>query len=269
MSTKNNNESSVRALDKALNILELMTTLEGDVDLATLARKTRMPKSTLLRLLNTLKKHHFVHQDSQSRRFSLSWALIYMGRAAQRSFSLISRIHPFLEKLHEATGETANLAIREGHHAVYVDQVISSNLVKAIPPIGTPLGLYCTAAGKMLLSGLSDKELGDFLDGAELVKKTAKTITRRDILGDEVAKIRRLGYALDNEETEVGGRCVAGPVYSNEGKLVAVISVVGPASRLKMGALGHLAEVVRQLSAEASRALGYNTDQENKVERAG
>jgi IclR family KDG regulon transcriptional repressor len=264
MSKIKESESSVRALDKALNILELMSTLEGDVDLATLARKTKMPKSTLLRLLNTLKKHHFVHQDSVTRRFSLSWALIYMGRAAQRSFSLISRIHPFLEKLHEATGETANLAIREGYHAVYVDQVISTNLVRAIPPIGTPLGLYCTATGKMLLSCLPDKELEEFLDGTELIKKTAKTITDRDNLTEEIEKARRMGYALDNEETEYGGRCVAAPVYNNEGRIVAAMSVVGPISRLKMDAIGRVADTVRELTAEASRALGYRPAKKGK-----
>jgi len=264
MNKKSDNETSVRALDKALNILELMTTLEGDVDLATLARKTKMPKSTLLRLLNTLKKHHFVHQDSQTRRFSLSWALIYMGRAAQRSFSLISRIHPFLEKLHEATGETANLAIREGYCAVYVDQVISTNLVRAIPPIGTPLGLYCTATGKMLLSCLTDKELEEFLGKTELVEKTAKTITDRNTLTEEVDKIRRQGYALDNEETEYGGRCIAAPVYNNEGRIVAAVSVVGPTNRIKMDAIGRIADTVREITAEASRALGYRPARKEK-----
>ncbi len=264
MNKKNNSGSFVRALDKALVILELMTTVKGDIDLATLAKKTKMPKSTLLRLLNTLKKHYFVHQDSQSRRFSLSWALIYIGRAVQRSFSLISTIHPFLEKLHSATGETANLAIREGYYAVYVDQVISSNMVKAIPPIGTPLGLYCTATGKMLLSGLSDKELEGFFKEIELIKKTAKTITSLDVLKDEIKKIRRLGYALDNEETESGGRCIAGPVLNNEGEMIAAISVVGPTSRFKMNTLGHFAGVVRGLTDEASRALGYHSAQKGK-----
>lgn len=261
MNKKGNNASFVRALDKALVILELMTTIEGDIDLATLAKKTKMPKSTLLRLLNTLKKHHFVYQDSQSRRFGLSWALIYMGRAAQRSFSLISTIHPFLEKLHSATGETANLAIREGYYAVYVDQVISSNLVKAIPPIGSPLGLYCTAAGKMLLSDLSDEELEEFLKETELIKKTGKTITSLDVLKDEIKKIRRLGYSVDNEETESGGRCVAGPVYNNEGEMIAAISVVGPTSRFKMDTLGHFAEVVKGLTNQASQVLGYRSAQ--------
>jgi len=264
MNKKSSRESSVKAVDKALAILELMTTIEGDIDLATLARKTKMPKSTLLRLLNTLKKHHFVHQNSQSRRFSLSWGLIYMGRAAQRSFNLISTIHPFLEKLHSATGETANLAIREAYYAVYVDQVISSNLVKAIPPIGSPLGLYCTAAGKMLLSGLSDEELEGFLKEVSLVKKTAKTITGLNVLKDEINKIRRLGYAVDNEETESGGRCVGGPVYNNEGEMIAAISVVGPTSRFKMDTLGHLAKVVKDLANQASRALGYRSAQKGK-----
>ncbi len=264
MNKKSNSESSVRVLDKTFAILELMTTIEGDIDLATLAKKTKMPKSTLLRILNTLKKHHFVYQDSQSRRFSLSWALIYMGRAAQRSFSLISTIHPFLEKLHSATGETANLAIREGYYAVYVDQVISSNLVKAIPPIGTPLGLYCTATGKMLLSGLSDKKLEGFFKEVKFIEKTAKTITSLTALKDEIKKIRRLGYAVDNEETESGGRCIAGPVYNNEGEMIAAISMVGPSNRIKMDTLGHLAWVVRGLTDEASSALGYRSVQKGK-----
>ena len=158
MDKKSSPGSSVKALEKSLFILEILANSGGEIDLSTLTRHTQIPKSTLLRLLNTLKNHNFVLQDSQSRRFRLGWALIHLGKAAEQSFNLIQIVHPFMEDLASQTGETVSLVLLDGDHAIYVDQVVSSSIIRGHPPIGTPLHLHCTASGKVLLSAFSSQE---------------------------------------------------------------------------------------------------------------
>jgi len=250
-------QRSVGALDKALNVLECMGRLEADIDLGSLAREVRLPKSTLLRLLTTLKMHNLVHQDERTRRFRLGWALIYLGRAANRAFSLVELVHPFLERLSRQIGETANLVLLERNHAVYVDQVVSDSIIRGVPPVAAQLGLHCTAAGKVLLGFQPPDRLERILAQIRLEELTAKTITDPAHLRQALRRVRRQGYAVDDEESEVGGRCVAAPVRDREGRVIAAISVVGPSSRFTRATIPPLIRSVLAVTAEISRRLGF------------
>jgi len=109
------------------------------------------------------------------------------------------------------------------------------------------------------LSALSDEELHRFLRGRVLEKKTEKTITKKWDLKREVKKIAVQGYAFDDEETEIGGRCVAAPILDREGKTVAALSIVGPTSRIRETDLERLAKIVKEIAGRASSALGYSS----------
>jgi DNA-binding IclR family transcriptional regulator len=251
------NENSVRALEKALTVVEHLSKIDSDIDLASLTKELEMPKTTLLRLLNTLKKHNFVQQDEQSRRYRLGWALIYLGQAANRVFNMVEFIHPFLKKLSRRCGETANLVFLDRNHAVYVDQVVSDSIIRGVPVVGAPLGLYCTAAGKVLLSCQTEDRLEEMLEKIELNPLTEKTITDLGQLRLELIRIRERGFAVDDEETELGGRCVAAPIFGKEGTLVGAISVMGPTNRVNPRTLSDLSAMVRDSAQEISRALGH------------
>jgi DNA-binding IclR family transcriptional regulator len=256
----NSKQNSVRALEKALSVLEHLSRIEGDIDLASLTLQLDMPKTTLLRLLNTLKKHNFVQQDERSRRYRLGWALIYLGQAANKVFNIVEFIHPYLEKLSRRSGETANLVFLDRNHAVYVDQVVSDNIIRGVPAVGAPLGLHCTAAGKVLLGWQSEEVVEQILKHAELHGLTDKTITERQALRLELERIRQQGWALDDEESELGGRCVAAPVFGKEGSLVAAISVMGPANRVNSDTIPALSDVLVKIAGEISQALGHPQD---------
>jgi len=253
-STKQN---SVRALEKALTVLEHLSRIGQDIDLATLTQQLDIPKTTLLRLLNTLKRHNFVQVDERSRRYRLGWALIYLGQAANRVFDIVEFIHPYLEKLSRQSGETANLVFLDRNNAVYVDQVVSDNIIRGVPAIGAPLGLHCTAAGKVLLGWQPGQVVEQILEHTELPGLTINTITERQALRRELEKIRRQGWAIDDEESELGGRCVAAPIFEQKGALVASISVMGPANRVNPDTIPALAALLVKTAAEISRALGH------------
>jgi DNA-binding IclR family transcriptional regulator len=253
-------QNSVRALEKALTVLEHLSRIEGDIDLATLTQQLDMPKTTLLRLLNTLKKHNFVQQDERSRRYRLGWALIYLGQAANRVFNIVEFIHPYLEKLSRQSGETANLVFLDRSHAVYVDQVVSDNIIRGVPAVGAPLGLHCTAAGKVLLGWQPEEVVEQILEHTELPGLTKKTITEAQALRVELGKIRKQGWAIDDEESELGGRCVAAPVFDQKGNLVASISVMGPANRVNPDTIPALSSLLVRTAGKISRGLGYRKD---------
>ena len=251
------NDSSVRSIEKAIKILNELSLVSGSLDLMSLSEKTKMPKSTLVRLLNTMKKHNFIYQDPKSKYYGLGWALIFLGQAAKHNFDLLKFIHPYLEKLQEMTGETIGLAIREESHVYYVDQILSNNLIKATPSVGSPLDLYCTASGKVFLSLMKESALKGYLNKVKFVRKTEHTIT--DIAGveKELTQIRNQGFAVDNEEVEIGGRCIAAPIFDHEKKIAATISIHGPSNRMSDDIMKEFSTLVMEVAAEASKELGF------------
>jgi DNA-binding IclR family transcriptional regulator len=257
MKNQDGKEATVRALDKALTILGTLSKTDEEIDLATLAKQTRIPKSTLLRLINTLKRHNFIQQNYHSQKYQIGWAFVYLGKIASKRYTLPDIIHPFLEELAAGTGETVSLVVLEGDHGVYIDQVVSSSMIKGIPSIGSRLGLYCTAAGKVLLSAFEQAELGDYIRSVLLEKKTEKTITDATDLEEEIRRVKRQGYAVDDEETENGGRCVAAPLFEKESRIVGAMSLIGPASRIRKEDFSRLSLLVKEAAAKASSALGY------------
>ncbi len=254
---KSSSGSLVRSLDKALQVLHLLARVEDDIELGELAAQAHLPKSTLVRLLATLKGRSFVYQDPTTRRYRLGWGLIHLGKAAERQFDLGKVIRPFLEQLARETGETASLAILDGDHAVYIAQVVSHNIIKGVPPTGSALDLHCTAVGKTLFSFLPEETFERLVRERGLPRRTANTIVNAARLRKELAQVRQQGFAVDDEEAEPGGRCVAAPVYDAQGRVVAAISITGPTSRLTLERLGEYSEVVRGVAARASSALGY------------
>ena len=152
-----------------------------------------------------------MQQDEQSRRFRLGWALIHLGEAAGRAFNLAGLAHPHLERLAGQSGETANLILLDGEYAMYVDQVVSPSIIRGVPAVGTPLGLHCTAAGKVLLGFLPEEESAELIRRMRLKRLTEKTITDPARLRAELERVRRQGYAVDGEETRAGGLLRSGP----------------------------------------------------------
>ena len=181
----------------------------------------------------------------------------FVRLSPKRARDLAREIHPFLVELSEKTGETASLSMLEGDHAVYIDQVVSKSMIRGQPRIGLHLGLHCNSGGKLLLSGLPDHKIEEFITSHTLEKKTDKTITDSQKLRREIQKIREQGYATDDEEVEPGGRCVAAPLMDKNGRIIAAISVMGPTTRIRQKDFPKFAQVVKEEVMKASQSLGY------------
>ena len=245
----------VGSVDKAMRVLQVMVQYDGDVDLATLAGQLEFPKSTLVRLLQTMRRHGMIHQDLKTRRYRLGTALIRLGKAAERQFDLVRIVRPFLEELTRSTGETASFAVLERDRAVYLVQVLSESIIRGVPPIGFELGLHCTAVGKVLLTSFNDDQIAAFLVEHGLPRHTENTIVNAEVLRKELERIKQNGYALDNEEAENGGRCIAAPVLDDDHAVVAAVSITGPVTRMTVDQIDNLAAVVRRVAGKITATL--------------
>jgi IclR family acetate operon transcriptional repressor len=231
--------SGVQSLGRAFEILELLADADGEATVSELVARSGLPPATIHRLLRTLVDLGYVRQG-RSRRYALGPRLVRLGDAASR---LIGRwAEPVLAELVDRFGETANLAVLDGDHAVYVAQVPSRHSMRMFTEVGRRVPLYCTGVGKALLAQLPEQRLDALLGDHQLPSVTPATITDPTTLRRELAKIRDRGYAVDDGEQELGVRCVAAVVPGSP--TPSALSVSGPQSRITGGEVANIGPVV-------------------------
>jgi DNA-binding IclR family transcriptional regulator len=247
----------VDAAAKALLLLDAFTLQEPSLSLSALMERTGLPRATAFRLLATLEQCGYVVKDGVD--YSLGFKLFVLGNVVAEGLDLRRVAHPHLEALRDTTGETVQLAILEDWQIVHLDRAVSNQSVAyMVSQVGTILPAYCTALGKALLAFQGEDMVDAWASTQELRRLTATTITTADRLLEELRQIRRRGYSIDNEEREVGVRCVGAPVFDREGTAIAAISLGAPTERLPRNIEG--SQVAMQVVATGlaiSRELGY------------
>ncbi|MDI3280627.1 MAG: IclR family transcriptional regulator [Bacillota bacterium] len=246
---------AVQSVERALGILEAVAD-EGPLNLTELAERVALSPSTTYRLLQTMTRLGFIRHDRSTGRYRLGLKALKIGAVAIRQFDLRAVARPHLRQLVEQCNETANLVVLDGAEVVYVDQVECSNMVRMLAELGSRLPATCTGAGKAILAFLPPEELEHLLAEQPLVAYTPYTITAREEFQANLEAVRRRGYAVDNEERELGVRCVAAPIRDAAGKVVAAVSVSGPTARLSGEYIErHLGPLVREYADRISREL--------------
>jgi IclR family transcriptional regulator, acetate operon repressor len=246
-----NNSSSLR---RGLRLLRCVADGPADgMTLADLAKAADLPKSTVVRLLPPLVGEGLLAYAGARYRLGPSTAS-YGGRYLE-GLDVRTAARGPLERLAAGSGETAHLVLLDGTEVVYVDKVESSSPVRMYSRIGIRRPLYCTAVGKALLERHEDDLLPAVVaDG--LQRLTPHTLVTEQALREDLARIRRRGYALDDGENEPGIRCVAAAVTGSSGTAFAALSVSGPAGRVTKARSAELGALVRTAAAEVSSAFG-------------
>ncbi|MGW0227989.1 IclR family transcriptional regulator [Actinopolymorpha singaporensis] len=242
----------VQSVERSLELLELLADAGGDVTLSQLAASSGLPAPTIHRLLRTLAAGGYVRQE-ESRRYALGPRLIRLGEAANRMLGTWAR--PHLRSLMKALGETANLALLDGDEAVYVAQVQSEHAMRIFTEVGRHVSLHATGVGKALLALKTDEEVRAILDRTGMPARTPRTITRRRRFFEELATIRKRGYAIDDGEQEVGVRCVALTVPGTP--TPTALSVSGPEARITDDVVAGAVPLLRQAASDLSAELSY------------
>lgn len=251
------NRATVQSVERAFDILEALAAAKGELGILDLSERVHLHPSTVHRLLMTLLQRGYVRQSDQTGRYSLGARLLQLGRVIHDHSTIRAEAHPFLERLVQASGETTNLSILDHDEAVYIDQVESPHLVRMFAQIGRRVPLHSTGCGKVLLAYLEPAERSRIIREKGLPAYTRNTITNPKELERALAEIRRYGYAVDDEETDEGVRCVAGPVRDHTGKVIAAISISGPITRVTKEKIPHLGKLVAEACSELSVMLGY------------
>jgi IclR family acetate operon transcriptional repressor len=215
--------------------------------------------STVHRLLATLVDRGYVRQDPETSRYHLGSRVFALASAADVHLDVRLVARPYLERLMRAAAETANLVIATQDEVVYIDQVESAQLVKMFTQPGMRAPLYCTGCGKVILAYRSTEAIEPVL-GGPLPRHTGHTISARPALEAELERIRKEGFAVDNEEMEDGVRCIAVPVFDRRGDIAAALSVSGPTTRMTVQRVASLAPVAKGIALELSQALGYQLE---------
>jgi IclR family acetate operon transcriptional repressor len=217
----------VQSLERSFGLLEIMADGGGVMTLSDLAAVSSLPLPTVHRLIRTLVDAGYVRQEP-SRRYALGPRLIRLGESASRMLSQWAR--PHLSKLVDEIGETANLAVLDGDDVVYVAQAPSRHSMRMFTEVGRRVLPHSSGVGKALLAQLPDDQVEGLLARTGMPAYTTQTITSPRTLIDQLARIREIGYALDEGEHEVGVRCVA--VHVPEMPTPTGISISGPAARV-------------------------------------
>ena len=240
----------MQSVDRALQLLEVLAHGGGRLPITELAARTGLSLGTVHRLLASLAARGYVRQEPD-RRYALGTALLPLGDAATRLLS--SWALPYLSQLAEQCGETANLAVLEDDHVIYVAQAPGRHRMRMFTEVGRRVLPHSTAVGKVLLAWQDPDHVRRIVTRLGLPGHTPRTLTSLAAFGEELAVVRERGWAVDDEEEELGVRCMAVPVGPGEGA-VAALSVSGPASRVSAGQ-PDVVEALRAVAGELARTL--------------
>ena len=246
----------VKALRHGLEILRMVTDDHPVVSVSEIARKIGVHRSSASRLAATLRAMGFLTRAGEAGQYRAGPELIRLGRLAARDIDVAEQALGPLRRLVEQTGETGHIGILDGAEAVTIAVVDGWQTVRMHSHVNKRSPASCSSLGKSMLAGFPDERVREIFDGHELPARTPTSITTLPGLLDELARIRELGYACDNEELEPGLRCVAAPIKDAGGAVVASLGVSGPAARFSPEALAEVTAAVRQAAAEATIALG-------------
>lgn len=251
----------IQSIGRTLDVLEALALANEEQSFKRLQEQLQLPPSTLHRLLQALIERGYVDQNGDNRHYGPGLKIFEVAEAAKQNsrFNLGRVVRPYLQQLTDESGETSNLIIRHDQKIVYVDQVPSSRSVRMFTAIGHHAPLYCTGAGKAILSTLTDDQLQPYVAQLHFEQLTPRTLSSAEALLHEIAQIQRCGFAMDNEEYETGVRCVAAPIVNASGQCIAAISVSGPAARLSYELAERLGDRVRHVTDQCSVALGHGS----------
>lgn len=247
---------SVTSVLRALDILEFLAQQGGAGRVSDIAKALRCSKNTAFRLLKTLQQRGFVGQTDDAS-YELTFKLLTLGECVLRNTDLPAVARPYLEMLNRRFGETVSLGILDGDEIVYLNRVLGTRPYHTSYPVGARTASYSTALGKAILA-VSPGSVVDRIIAAGLRPKTEHTITDPERLRADLRRTAARGYAYDNQESVVGIRCIAAPVYERRGGVVAAVSVSALAARVTDEYSETLAKRVIATAAALSSRLGYS-----------
>jgi IclR family acetate operon transcriptional repressor len=246
----------VQSVTRALAILRGLAESGDGMTLSDVAQIVGLAPSTAHRLLTTLQQERFVRFDATAHLWQVGVEAFIIGNAFVRTRDVVAMARPYLRRLMEEGGETANLYLEQDGEAICMAQVECRQMMRAIARPGGRVKMHCSGAGKAMLGWLADAELTRVIRTHGLKRFTERTLDTPSRLRRDLELVRERGYAVDDEEHAVGLRCVASVVFDEHGQPVAALSLSGPGARVDETRLAELGALTARVAAEFSAELG-------------
>ncbi|MFV0333866.1 MAG: IclR family transcriptional regulator [Tropicimonas sp.] len=242
---------------KMMAVLNCFTRTQGHLTISEIMERTGLPRTTVHRIVASLRDVALLDQDGRRQSYRLGLQMFYFGSVVIANLDLNTHAHPHILELHQLTGEIVHLHIFDGSHMVCIEReemdeqrLTTLTTIEAAPT-------YCTGVGKAFLA-FQGGELTERIAREEsFTARTAKTICTLPELEAELARIREQGYAIDDEENEIGIRCIGAPIRDSRGRVFAAISVSSTTERMPMSRVAGLAPVVVRTAGKISTSLGW------------
>lgn len=244
----------IHSLEKGTKVLELLAE-KGELTVTKVAEHLGLNRAGSHRFLSTLRELGYVEKN-QDNRYQLSFKILELAMKMANRFEIRREARPYMQQLSIAFRETVNLGLRDGLDILHLDKIDSLEILRMDSPVGSRAPVYCTALGKASLAFLPQNELDILLNGVKLKPYGPNTITSKKKFRQELEKIRKQGYAIDDEELAYGLRCVAAPIFDHTGLPRYSISVAGPAMRFTEKRMQQIQQTVRKVCGELSKRMG-------------
>ena len=251
-------QNTIKSLDRALTVLTKLSKNQN-ITLTELSQKLGESPSTIYRVLTTMAQHQIVECDDNSQTWHIGSGAFQIGSSFLRRTSLIETSRPFLRSLMEETGETANLGIEKDGNVLFLSQVETHAPIRAFFPPGTLSPLHASGIGKALLAQYSDAKLEQFIK-TDLESFTPHTKATLKLLQSDIQITLARGYAVDDQERNMGMRCIAAPIKNAFGEVIAGISVSGPTSRVASDKVQTFAKSVISAAINVAAAMGADIE---------
>lgn len=251
---------SLKSMQKLMAVLDCFSRYDRALTLSEISARCGMPKTTVHRLVTSLREAKLLEQDKERDRYRMGIRLFELGSIVLANLDINREARPFVERLMAISGESAHLCVFDGTNMVIIEHrepgALSVNWTTTLSISPS----YCTGVGKATLA-FQDEAVIEKVIRNGLVPYTPTTITDPDVLRKELHAVRERGYAIDEGEHQPAVRCVAAPVYNAAGRVFAAVSVTGPKERVTLERVPEIAEYVVATAAQLSRQLGYDPAQ--------
>jgi DNA-binding IclR family transcriptional regulator len=253
---KDPNDYNVRAVERALQILNCFDDEHPERGISDIAQAVGLHKATAHRIVTTLVNYGFIERVAEEQKYRLGLELPNLGYKVIRRMDLRREAYPFMKQLVEEWDETCDLSIFDQGKIFYIEVFRGNRALTIAAAVGQRLSAHATASGKLLLAYLPEDDLDEILN-QPLDAYTDHTVTSPEKLRNQLEKIRAQGYAVDCEEFESGVCAIAAPIYNRSGNVVAALGCPSPTTRMTPDRISEIAESFKEMAKVISHRMGY------------
>lgn len=245
------------AVERALAMLEGVSQASEGLSNAEISRKLQIPKSSASYILRTLEKRGYLTRDPDSGKYRVGLKILSLSRGALSGLDVREVALPIMRHLMEKTHLTCHLAILDGSDAVYIEKVEPQGFIKMDTWVGRRMRVHATSVGKAMVAHIPQDRLQKILADSGMEKRTPKTITTLPRLLKDLEKVREQGYAVDDEENNMGARCVGAPIFNQGGTIEASLGLSGTINQVNTQTMPRILDALKDAARHVSMQLGY------------